>query len=198
MRPDPNQNHFGTSGTKRSGERAETTPRHSSRDNLRDIFSLCAFRRSGPPVYAPPPDSSQSLKSKAYAGARSLAIMAQTLTINSSSHISNRASRIVRNLESSQLPASQHDIYLLRFLSLPVTYQMVSYIASYTFAIVDEVLHVVPPSRSSSATKLPDLEDFILHVCRHSNVGTPTLMVSLIYLSRLRKRMPFQALGESL
>jgi len=122
--------------------------------------------------------------------------MAQTLATNPS-YISYRASRIVGNLESSQLPASQHDVYLLRLLSLPVTYQMVTYLASYTSAIVNEVLRIVPASQSSSRTKLPDLEDFVLHVCRHSNVGTPTLMVSVIYLSRLRKRMPFQALGES-
>src|ERR1700733_1243948 len=123
--------------------------------------------------------------------------MAQTLATNHTSHTSNPASRIIRNLESSQLPASQHDIYLLRLLSLPVTYQMVTYLASYTSAIVNEVLRTVPASQSSSGTKLPDLEDFVLHVCRYSNVGTPTLMVSVIYLSRLRKRMPFQALGES-
>ena len=122
--------------------------------------------------------------------------MAQTLPTNLDSHRFTRASRIVRNLEASQLPASQHDLYLLRFLSLPVTYQMVTYVASYTSAIVDELLRTVPSSRSLSRIKLPDLEDFVLHVCRYSKVSTSTLMVSIIYLFRLRKRMPRQALGE--
>lgn len=121
--------------------------------------------------------------------------MAESFTTRSSSQAYQP--NVVRNLESSQLPANQHDIYLLRFLSLPVTYQMVTYIAAYTTAIVDDVLHTLPtPPETSNSCRMPDLEDFIVHVCRQSNVSTSTLMVSVIYLARLRNCMPYQALGK--
>jgi hypothetical protein len=42
---------------------------------------------------------------------------------------------------------------------------------------------------------LPELENFILIICERSNLNTPTLMTSIVYLTRLRARMPTKAAG---
>lgn len=119
---------------------------------------------------------------------------------------------IVRNCSSSLVPSKNHDIQLLRLLSLPVSHQMVTYVAGFTNALVGDHLRVRSPQddndfsddeyhprtnhKSQRYSTLPKLDTFILHVCRGSALSTPTLMSSLIYLTRLRSRMPNKAAGE--
>lgn len=131
--------------------------------------------------------------------------------VGSTLNIPKTRPRIVRNCSSSLVPTNTHDVQLLRLLSLPVSHQMVAYVAAFTNALVGDNLRVRSPTdsnesieeeyyprkqRSQRSSNLPKLEAFIHHVCKRSALSTPTLMTSLIYLSRLRSRMPNKAAGK--
>ncbi|KAF8314601.1 uncharacterized protein EI90DRAFT_2947895, partial [Cantharellus anzutake] len=96
----------------------------------------------------------------------------------------------VRNLPSSLMPQDCHNIRLLRLVSLPVTYEMISYIAWISESIVCDGDYSLPTPEPPGSPEIPDLEDFITHVCTRSNVYTATLLCVVIYLNRLRARMP--------
>ena len=96
------------------------------------------------------------------------------------------------------------------FIMQPVTPDMVSYLAQQATSVIrcesrrphtNKRLPPTPPSTpphdadSSLQLNLPSLEEFIQSLVDKSRVQVPTLMSSLVYLSRLQQRLPPVAKG---
>jgi hypothetical protein len=128
-------------------------------------------------------------------------------------HQSIRSRRINTDVlcQQIQTPAMASNRQLLNeYIRYPVTHEMIAHLAQLAAGVIrcsdpQPPMNTGYPSPPSTPTRtespgfpsqsLPSLEQFIQTLCERSNVQTPTLMSTAVYLHRLKSRLPRIAKG---
>lgn len=99
-------------------------------------------------------------------------------------------------------PVSYREAALEKFVRKPVSPSMISYLASKASSVIrceDDMLPPTPPSTPprdlAQQDHIPPVEEFIAGIVTRSQVQVATLMSSLVYLERLKSRLPTVAKG---
>ncbi|SGY20153.1 BQ5605_C017g08495 [Microbotryum silenes-dioicae] len=97
---------------------------------------------------------------------------------------------------ASLVPKEEHSPALLKLLKSSLTDTIVEHVAQKAMSVIrcrDEPLN--SPAESSIAP-LPELDNFIRDICRKSRCHVPTLLCTLVYLDRLKDRLPVRSCGS--
>lgn len=95
---------------------------------------------------------------------------------------------------------------LAQFIAMPVSKEMISHLAKKASSVIrceatpQQSAHLPPtpprtPENDPMQPVLPTVEQFITSLVERSHVQVPTLMSSLVYLNRLKSRLPPVAKG---